>query len=309
MADRLLVLGWHNAEPTPFFPSAPGICARGLTRQLRAVRRMGTVVPLEDALDALAEGRPLPPRPIALTFDDGYRDNLEVALPVLRRLDLPATFYLVPGLLDRSVRAWWEVLAWAFARATALIVEWRGRRLTAGPGESSRQAMLGVAEAVKRLPRSAREAELDALIDALRPGGSEDEVAELYLDWDGARALVDGGGTVGSHTMVHAILSEEPAGDQAADLVASRRILEDGLGVPVRTLAYPNGTADDYDERTLDAAAAAGYTGAVTTIDGWNDASTPRLELRRFVIEPTRGLNGLRPVVRAPGAMAFARGR
>ena len=309
MAERLLVLGWHNAEPTPFFPSAPGVCARGLARQLKAVRRMGTVVPLEDALDALAERRPLPPRPIALTFDDGYRDNLETALPVLRRLELPATFYLVPGLLDRSVRAWWEVLAWAFSRATVLIVEWRGRRLTAGPGGASREAMLGVAEEVKRMPRAAREAEIDALIDALRPEGSEDEVAELYLDWDGARALAEGGGTVGSHTMVHAILSEEPADDQAADLAESRRLLEERLGVPAATLAYPNGTAADYDESTLDAAAAAGYTGAVTTIDGWNDSATPRLELRRFVIEPTRGLNGLRPVVRAPGVMAFARGR
>jgi peptidoglycan/xylan/chitin deacetylase (PgdA/CDA1 family) len=308
VADRLLVLGWHNAEPTPFFPSGPGVCARGLTRQLRAVRRMGNVVPLEDALAALAEGRPLPPRAVALTFDDGYRDNLETALPVLGRLGLPATFYLVPGLLDRSVRAWWEVLAWAFSRATVLIVEWRGRRLTAGPGEASRRAMLEVSEEVKRLPRGEREAEIDALIDALRPEGSEAEVAELFLDWEGARGLA-AGAAIGSHTMVHAILSEEPAAEQAADLADSRRVLEEGLGVPAATLAYPNGTAADYDEGTLDAAAAAGYTGAVTTIDGWNDAGTPRLELRRFVMEPTRGLNGLRPVVRAPGAMAFARGR
>jgi peptidoglycan/xylan/chitin deacetylase (PgdA/CDA1 family) len=308
VADRLLVLGWHNAEPTPFFPSAPGACARGLTRQLRAVRRMGTVVPLEDALGALADGRPLPPRAVALTFDDGYRDNLETALPVLGRLGLPATFYLVPGLLDRSVRAWWEVLAWAFSRATVLIVEWRGRRLTAGPGEASRQAMLEVSEEVKRLPRSEREAEIDALIDALRPEGSEEEVAELFLDWDGARRLA-AGAAIGSHTMAHAILSEEPAAEQAADLADSRRVLEEGLGVPASTLAYPNGTAADYDEATLDAAAAAGYTGAVTTIDGWNDAGTPRFELRRFVMDPTRGFNGLRPVVRAPGVMAFARGR
>jgi peptidoglycan/xylan/chitin deacetylase (PgdA/CDA1 family) len=307
--DRLLVLGWHNAEPTPFFPSPPGACARGLARQLRAVKRMGTVVPLDEALDAMAQGRPLPRRAIALTFDDGYRDNLETALPILSRLGLPATFYLVPGLLDRSVRAWWEVLAWAFRNATALIVEWRGRRLTAGPGEASRTTMLVVAEELKRMPRAARDAEIDALIDALRPTGSEDEVAGLYLDWDGARALAAGGGTVGSHTMAHAILSEEPPDDQAADLAESRRALEEGLGVPARTLAYPNGTAADYDESTLDAAVGAGYEGAVTTIDGWNDPATPRLELRRFVLEPTRGLNGLRPVVRAPGVMAFARGR
>jgi len=308
MAERLLVLGWHNAEPTPFFPSAPGVCARGLTRQLRAVRRMGNVMPLDEAVAALAEGRPLPSRAIALTFDDGYRDNLEVALPVLHDLGLPATFYLVPGLLDRTVRPWWETLAWGFAGAGAAVIEWRGRRLVAGPGEASRESMLTVAEEVKRLSRAEREAEVEALLDALCPAGSEDEVAELFLDWEGAARLAEGG-AIGSHTMVHAILSEEPPDDQAADLSESRRRLEDGLGVSAATLAYPNGTAADYDETTLDAAAAAGYAAAVTTIDGWNDPGTPALEMRRFVMEPTRGLNGLRGIVRFPGVTAFARGR
>jgi len=308
MADRLLVLGWHNAQPTPFFPSAPGACARGLARQLQAVRRLARAVPLDRAVAALAEGRPLPPRAVALTFDDGYRDNLHTALPILRRLGLPATFYLVPGLLDRSARAWWETLAWGFARATATSVEWRGRRLPSGASEASRRAMLTVAEEVKRLPRADRDAQIDGLLDALGPRGSEEEVAELFLDWDGARSLA-AGGAVGSHTMHHAILSEEPAAAQAADLAESRRRLEEGLGAPAATLAYPNGTALDYDSDTLAAARAAGYLGAVTTIDGWNDRATPRLELRRFVMDPVRGWNGLRGVVRAPGALAFARGR
>jgi peptidoglycan/xylan/chitin deacetylase (PgdA/CDA1 family) len=306
--DRLLVLGWHNAQPTPFFPSPPGACARGLARQLQAARRLGRVVPVDRAVAALAEGRPMPKRAVALTFDDGYRDNLETALPILRRMGLQATFYLVPGLLDRSVRAWWETLAWAFARAAVTSVEWRGRRLPAGPSEQSRQAMLGVAEEVKRLSRADRDAAIDGLIDALRPAGSEDEVAELFLDWEGARRLAERA-AVGSHTMYHAILSEETADDQAADLAESRRRLEEGLGVPAATLAYPNGTPADYDADTLAAAGAAGYVGAVTTVDGWNDRATPRLELRRFVMDPVRGLNGLRGVVRAPGALAFARGR
>jgi peptidoglycan/xylan/chitin deacetylase (PgdA/CDA1 family) len=306
MADRLLVLGWHNAEPTPFFP-APGP-ARGLARQLRIVRALCRVVPFEPALAALAAGRPLPPRAAALTFDDGYRDNLDTALPILRRLRLPATFYLVPGLLDRTVRPWWETLAWAFGRASAAAVEWRGRRLAAGPGGASRAAMLTVAEEVKRMPREARDAEIDGLIAELRPRGSEDEVADLFLDWDGARRLA-AGGAVGSHTMHHAILSEEPAAEQERDLRESRERLESELGVGAATLAYPNGTARDYDEHTLRAARAAGYAGAVTTIDGWNDRGTPALELRRFVMDPARGPGGLKGLVRAPGAVAFARGR
>lgn len=293
MPDGLLVLGWHNAEPTPFFPSPPGRARRGLLAQLRAVRRLATVVPLDAALAALAEGRPLPPRATALTFDDGYRDNLDAVLPMLRRLGLTATFYLVPGLIERTARPWWETLAWAFGTA---------RR--ARPG--GRAAMLAAAEDLKRMDGGARDAALDALIDELRPAGSEDEVRELFLDWEGARRLAEGA-AIGSHTLRHAILSEEPPDEQARDLAGSRRALQEGLGAPVATLAYPNGTALDYDAATLDAARAAGYAGAVTTVPGWNDRATPPLELRRFVLDPARGVGGLRGVVRAPGALAFAR--
>ena len=308
MADRLLVLGWHNADATPFFPSSPGACARGLARQLRALARVANVVPLDTALAALAEGRSLPSRPVAITFDDGYRDNLETAVPILRRLGLPATFYLVPGFLDRQVRPWWEVLAWGFAESTATSVEWRGRVLPVGPGDAARAAMLGVAEELKVLDAAARDGEIDALLGDLRPRGSEDAVRELFLDWAGARSLASVA-AVGSHTMRHVILSRESPAGQAEDLRRSREVLEAGLDVRIATLAYPNGTAQDYDEATLSAAEAAGYRGAVTTIDGWNHRSTPHLELRRFVMDPVRGLGGLRGLVRAPGAMAFARGR
>ena len=308
MSDRLLVLGWHNAQPTPFFPSAPGACARGLARQLAALRRAATVVPLEAALDALAADRPLPRRAVALTFDDGYRDNLETAVPILRRLGLPATFYLVPGLLDRTVRPWWELLAWAFAGARARRVEWRGRELPSGEGEEARRAMLAVAEDLKDLDAGTREDALDRVIAELRPAGSQDEVSELFLDWEGARHLA-GAAAVGSHTMRHAILSRETRDAQRRDLRESRDVLESRLSAAVATLAYPNGTAADYSAETLAAGEAAGYLGAVTTIDGWNDRATPRLELRRFVLDPVRGLGGLRGVLRAPGALAFASGR
>jgi len=66
----LLVLGWHNVEPTWFFPAAPDAGRRGLARQLAFLRRFANVVSLGTALQALVERRPLPPRAVALTFDD-----------------------------------------------------------------------------------------------------------------------------------------------------------------------------------------------------------------------------------------------
>src|SRR4051812_23337545 len=99
-SSQLLVLCYHNVDPTWSFPARRRAGRLGLERQLRLLKRLATVVPLETAVGALAEGRSLPPRAVALTFDDGYRDNLTVAVPMLQQLELPATFFLVPGLLD-----------------------------------------------------------------------------------------------------------------------------------------------------------------------------------------------------------------
>ena len=126
---RLLVLAWHNVDRTWYYPCAPGAGLRGLARQLEQLRRFSSIVALRPALEALADGRPLPPRAVALTFDDGYRDNLDLAVPLLERLQLPATFFLVPGMLSGEVPMWWEVIAWAFNRSTRHAVTWRGRVL------------------------------------------------------------------------------------------------------------------------------------------------------------------------------------
>jgi peptidoglycan/xylan/chitin deacetylase (PgdA/CDA1 family) len=288
MGSSLVVLGWHNVDPTWFFPARPGAGRRGLQRQLAFLRRAASVVPLAEALDALAAGRPLPPRAVALTFDDGYADNLHLAVPVLERLGLPATFFLVPDLLSGMVAPWWEVLAWAFARSSRATLTWEGRLLDL----DDRAGLERAAELLKRRPQAAREAAVKRLVDLCDPVGAPDERA-LLLDWDGARRLARRGFAIGSHSRRHAILTAEPAAEQEQDLAGSRRALESGLGVEVRLLAYPNGLRDDYDQTTVAAARLAGYTHAVTTVRGVNRPTTPPYEIRRFIVQPERGVAGL----------------
>jgi peptidoglycan/xylan/chitin deacetylase (PgdA/CDA1 family) len=250
------------------------------------LQQLATVVPLEDALEALADRRSLPPRPVAITFDDGYRDNLDVAVPLLEDLGLPATFFLVPGLLSRDVRPWWEVLGWGFARARPAVVPWEGRALpTRGP--QGRRAFRWLAERLKLLDLATREERVDELLGLLQPEGGGVGVG-LFLDWDGARELVRRGFSVGSHTTRHAILSREPPEEQARDLVSSRTQLEAGLGIRVPLLAYPNGTRMDYDEATMRAAALAGHTHALGAHAGINRPSTPAYAHPRLVVAPDR---------------------
>jgi peptidoglycan/xylan/chitin deacetylase (PgdA/CDA1 family) len=285
--QRLLILAWHNVDHTWSYPCRAGAGAAGLARQLQRLRRVATVVPLGPALEALEGGRPLPPRPVAVTFDDGYRDNLELGVPILERLGLPATFFLVPGMLSAEVQPWWEVLGWAFARSRRSRVRWRGRELATG-GRGGQASFRWATEQLKTLSRADRDRMTEELVELLGPEGRAD-ADRLLLDWDGARELVHRGFEVGSHSSCHAILSREAEAEQARDLEASRRRLEAELGVEVRLLAYPNGARADYDQRTVHAARRAGYTYAVTVRPGWNLPSTPMLELRRVVLEPASG--------------------
>jgi peptidoglycan/xylan/chitin deacetylase (PgdA/CDA1 family) len=292
MTAHLLVLGWHNVESSWCFPSRPGAGRHGLERQLVFLRRYASVVPLGDALRALGEGRPLPPRAVALSFDDGYRDNLRLAVPVLERLGLPATFFLVPELLSGLVRPWWEVLAWAFTCSTRDAVEWEGVTVALHTAAGRRAAFAEVVERLKRRDRVARDAAVEELLDRCAPAGDPRERA-MFLDWAGARELAGRGFAVGSHSLRHTILSAECPEEQASDLTDARKQLEGELDVPVDLLAYPNGLEGDYDQATVAAAERAGYAYAATTLQGRNSPATPRYEIRRFVQRPERGAAGL----------------
>jgi peptidoglycan/xylan/chitin deacetylase (PgdA/CDA1 family) len=276
---------------------------RGLERQLRALRGLTNIVPLGWALQALSDGLALPRRALSITFDDGYRDNLTLAVPLLRTLQIPATCFLVPGILSNDVVPWWERLAWAFSEAQADHVEFEQQRVTLG-GAAGRYAMFQtVSEQLKRRDRRHRESAVDELVVKLAPSGQY-RPQDQFLDWDGARELQKHM-EIGSHSMYHSILSQETARAQREDLAHSRRQLAEELNVDIRLLAYPNGRKADYNVDTFAAAEHACYTYALTTRYGWNTRSTDRYEIRRWVIRPERGVVELGKILRD---MALLRG-
>jgi peptidoglycan/xylan/chitin deacetylase (PgdA/CDA1 family) len=289
-AARLLILGWHNVEGTWSFPAAPGAGRRGIARQLRTLSRWATVVPLGWALEQLESGARLPPRSVAITFDDGYADNLILAVPLLERLGLPATFFLVPGFLSNAARPWWEDLACAVNTATRRLVDWEGTRYILSDARSRSSAYASLTRRLQFRSSAAREAAVTELIDRLRPSQS---LPDLMMGWDGAREVARRGFDVQSHTMAHAVLGEETAEAQQRDLRMARGELERELGIEVTTIAYPHGTLKHYNSDTIAAAGVAGYRWGLTTREGLSTPATPRMELRRCVMYPERGVRDL----------------
>jgi peptidoglycan/xylan/chitin deacetylase (PgdA/CDA1 family) len=287
VSRRLLVLGWHNVAATPGFPAPEGASERGFERQMTALARVANVLPLEDALRRLYRGERLPARAVAVTFDDGYRDNVTLAVPVLERLGLPATFFLVPGLLSGTIDAWWETLGWALASTGEPAVSLDGVRMALSSEAERGAAYSHLARWLRRVDQRRRETAMVELVESLSPRG---EPPQLFMGWDEARELVRRGFSVQSHTCTHPALAREPAERQRAELVQARAELESTLELSISTVAYPYGGPAEYDAQTAALAGECGYEWGITTREGFTTPGTPPLEVRRCVVYPERGI-------------------
>jgi len=292
MSPRLTIIGYHNVEATHYFDAPTGQGTRGFRQQLQLLRRAMNVIGLGTAVRAWAEGRRLPMRSVCITFDDGYRDSLDLAAPLLEEYSLPATFFLVPAFVSRESHAWWERLSWCVLGASVPTLHWRDRVIPLR-GRASRVAVVEeLAAGLKMLSLREREGAVEEMVEQLVPVGPAYR-EDLFLDWDQSRALVRRGFEVGSHSYCHAILARETRAEQEHDLARSKKVLEHELDAPIEGLAYPNGEHADFTTGTFDALRRTGYTHAITTIPGLNRRTTPPFELRRVVISPATGPRGL----------------
>jgi peptidoglycan/xylan/chitin deacetylase (PgdA/CDA1 family) len=232
------------------FHGTPRRNARALERALRYLKRLFDVVPLAELARDAAAGDVRFRRQVALTFDDGLRSNVEVAWPILRRLGLPATFFVCPGLIEQ--RRW----LWNHEARQRL------RRLSRTAGEIE-----AIVEQMKALPldqRHAMEAGIRAATPRFAPTAEEREAFDL-ADWDALRTLDPALISIGSHTLTHPVLTSLDGRGVERELGESRRALEAKLDRAVEQFAYPNG---GFDSRVLEAARRH-YSVAVTVEGGF----------------------------------------
>ncbi len=233
----------------------------------------------------------------AITFDDGYADNLSVAAPVLLELGLPATFFVTTDALRDQREFWWDELEHLVREAAPVergVLRVRRRRLhLALENEAARRETLRrlvqilVAEHPVVVQRTIADlVEITGHIPA--PCGAHRRLSE-----DDVRALAaEPSFQIGSHTSSHAALRPLSRHERTHELVASRRELARVLGDPPRLLAYPYGAPGTIARRNAAEAWRAGYSDAFVNVPGPTDG-TDRLAVPRIAIgdrEPSRFL-------------------
>ena len=332
MPRRLTILAGHCVAPGPGDPPWPGgehlpgdmkIGREKLERIVSWFQGRYRVCNIAAGVEALAAetatgssgtgahggGRSL----LALSMDDGYRDNYEVMFPLLQRLGVSATVFLESRPLDERRLGWSHKLFWILARVSAAeFVERYGAVTERRPPFAELEVAARAPDSTYRVKRilkyDVEPAECERAVDAVfaELGGAEAELCDaLYMTWEQARALRDAGVELGGHTISHPILSrlDEPAA--LAEIRGGAEAMARELGGRPATFAYPWGRRWDFDDASRRAVGESGFRTAVTMHGGTNDARTDPTCLHRLAIDDGARLHLL--VAEACGGFDLAR--
>jgi peptidoglycan/xylan/chitin deacetylase (PgdA/CDA1 family) len=282
-AARLSVLILHRVqpEPDPLFPGE--IDARFFNALCGWLPRWFTVLPLAEAARRLREGT-LPAAALSITFDDGYADNHDVALPILKRHGLGATCFVATGFLDGGLM-WNDRVIEALRRTSRDKIDLGAlgvagtRELPLTTAAERRHAIDSVLGAFKYLEQAERDAAVRALVrtcGAALPG-------DLMMRSSQVPLLAAGGMDIGAHTISHPILARLDAARAEAEMRGGRDALQALIDAPVPLFAYPNGRpGSDYLPEHVRLAREIGFEAAVSTNWGVTTRADDPFQIRRF---------------------------
>ncbi len=282
--QHLIILNYH--------------CASGgnLESHLLYLRRHYRILPLETALEELympdkrkdSGGASGDHRtPLALTFDDGYHDNYTHGFALARKLQIPFTIFLVPGYIESGDHFWWREGNRLTTHTSVREVTIEGHTYHL---QRARERKMLAEVIMARLCQTGSVAERDALLTSFRQAlpvpvttASKEEDARP-LTWDEVHEMEQSGWvSYGAHTMYHPILAYlDNASELQNEVEKCRAVLEQQLGHPVRTFAYPIGQSQHIGDNTVDAVRQAGYDWALTATNGVNTPHSDPYRLRRI---------------------------
>jgi peptidoglycan/xylan/chitin deacetylase (PgdA/CDA1 family) len=277
---RLSILLYHRVlrERDPLFPELPDAAA--FRDEMAHLAERFNVLPLGEAIDRLQRDA-LPARAVCVTFDDGYADNCDVALPVLKRLGLPATFFVTAGCLDGG-RMWNDTVIESVRRAPGPTLDLAGAGLgthDVGSIEARREAVGKLLAAIKYLDPIRRLEAAQAVTSAAGAKLPDD----LMMRREQVRRLRREGMEIGGHTITHPILARIDATEAEKEIAGGKAELESILGERIELFAYPNGKpVEDYAAEHVSMARRIGFRAAVTTSWGAGRRTSDPFQLPRF---------------------------
>lgn len=277
---RLSILNYHRVltEPDPLLKIKDD--HKNFDTQINYLSHHFNILPLYEAVQRLRSGT-LPSRAACITFDDGYADNAEVALPILQKYGASATFFIATGFINGGIM-WNDRVIELIRRAKGetLDLEQIGKGTHAIKTISQRHNLLfNLIKELKHLPFEARQLQLQEL-QKIIPEALPDD---FMMTSEQIRKLHQAGMEIGAHTVEHPILTRIENEQAYAEMANSKKTLENIIDDSVRLFAYPNGIPSlDYSPDHIAIAKEIGFEAAVSTAWGVADRNSDLYQLPRF---------------------------
>lgn len=279
----LRVLTYHRVdEPDAnpdLYPNLIGATPEEFDWQMGYLADNYQVVSMSDVLEAFVSGVRLPPKPVLITFDDGYKDFAEHAWPILRKHELPVTLFVATGFPDQPEQSFWWDRIYAALRSTKCneLVTPTGR--ISFDGSTHASAMRQLVSLIKSSPDEAVPGLVAQICDDLGAPASQ---PNPVLGWDSLQELAAEGVTLAPHTRLHPLLNRVSADRAREEIEGSLRDLQAKLGNVLPVFAYPSGA---YTREVVEMLPSLGMRLAFTTCRGLNDlSSTDPFRIRRINI-------------------------
>lgn len=264
------VLAYHSAleQPAPF-SIWQHMEKQQLESQLAWLSRHCQCISVSELMAGLAS-KQLPKNAVAITFDDGFANNLHVVLPMLEKYRIPATFFIVAGFIDSGRLMWPEVVACILSATRRSSIQFDGKQFLIGSVAEKTAAYKVLARYMKLTLPAQLQAELRALADAAEVT-EESMLAQplahqvRMMSWQELQTLASSELVeIGAHTINHHPLSAISDAEVEFEMTSAKKLLEQKIGA-VRYFAYPYGGPQDYHPHHRQIIVDAGYQAAFTT--------------------------------------------
>lgn len=284
----ITILAYHGVIDSPLpFDDWCFLDKAEFERQVAYLSQHFNIVHLSEAVQMLEQGDVNNPTAV-ITFDDGYQNNYEVAFPILKKYNAPATIYLVSDQIGTDDTIWFCRLNQALAETRENKLRWNGMSFDLSNAAATASASARIQSSLKGMVNERLKREVSALILAL--GGDPDKSIPDHspyrlLNQEEIDEMRDSGLIeFGAHTCSHAILSRLSEAEQKQEIEGSKAAVEKMVGKPCTHFAYPNGSTQDHDPVTARLIEDAGFASCVNMRPGANLPDTERMHLFRYGI-------------------------
>jgi peptidoglycan/xylan/chitin deacetylase (PgdA/CDA1 family) len=314
-ASNAVILLYHRVADVQPDPWSLAVSPRHFDEHLEVIRRRYHPLPLEGLVVQLEQGK-VQRGSVAITFDDGYADNLLEAKPLLERHDCPATVFLTSGAIDADREFWWDELErillapgvlppvlevtsngttrlWNLEGGQVYSEQAAREHTSWRAGHSAPTPRHALYESLWKLLHASPPEERERLLSVVRAwagSGSHCRPSHRTLSSGQASALVQGGLVrAGAHTISHAALSSLPLERQRTEIAGSKARIEEVVEHSVASFSYPFGRPEDYTAESVALVREAGFTSACSNARGVVHRSADRYQLPRVYVSDWDG--------------------